>query len=249
MPHDRQCRRRTAVLECDANDRTEPILIYTSRGSVFGIREASCRTLPIRVCQKFCGAPGDRRGVIGAGPLRRRSSEPHRPRVMRSVPRGVRRYVDRRACRPAIEPRNFLTSGRRRVRHRKCPVGLVWSKNLACTYAPCAGTGRSPARPLARKGWSTSERRGVITDDERAGEVRRYHSNCEAAEQIRAIGCGVGGAKGNLREPHTHRTRSRGGVSLGLERVRERARQGKKERFTALLHHVTVDLVRTGGVG
>ena len=34
-------------------------------------------------------------------------------------------------------------------------------------------------------------------------------------------------------------------MSPGLERVRERARQGKKERFTALLHHVTVDLLRT----
>jgi RNA-directed DNA polymerase len=54
-----------------------------------------------------------------------------------------------------------------------------------------------------------------------------------------------GGAKGNTPEPHTHRTLSRDSVSPGLERVRERARQGKKERFTALLHHVTVDLLRT----
>src|SRR6202790_1045336 len=53
------------------------------------------------------------------------------------------------------------------------------------------------------------------------------------------------GAKGNTPEPHTHRTPSRTIVSPGLERVRERARQGKKERFTALLHHVTVDLLRT----
>ena len=53
------------------------------------------------------------------------------------------------------------------------------------------------------------------------------------------------GAKGNTPEPHTHRTQSRASVSPGLERVRERARQGKKERFTALLHHVTVDLLRT----
>ena len=30
----------------------------------------------------------------------------------------------------------------------------------------------------------------------------------------------------------------------GLERVRERAKRGKKERFTALLHHVSVDLLR-----
>jgi RNA-directed DNA polymerase len=53
------------------------------------------------------------------------------------------------------------------------------------------------------------------------------------------------GAKGNRHEPHTRRTPSRESVSPGLVRVRERARQGKKERFTALLHHVTVDLLRT----
>jgi group II intron reverse transcriptase/maturase len=33
-------------------------------------------------------------------------------------------------------------------------------------------------------------------------------------------------------------------VSPGLERVRDAARQRKKERFSALLHHVTVDLLR-----
>jgi group II intron reverse transcriptase/maturase len=33
-------------------------------------------------------------------------------------------------------------------------------------------------------------------------------------------------------------------VSQGLERVRNAARQRKKEKFTALLHHVTVDLLR-----
>jgi group II intron reverse transcriptase/maturase len=33
-------------------------------------------------------------------------------------------------------------------------------------------------------------------------------------------------------------------VSPGLDRVRHAARQRKKERFTALLHHVTVDLLR-----
>ena len=33
-------------------------------------------------------------------------------------------------------------------------------------------------------------------------------------------------------------------MSPGLERVRERAKAKKKERFTALLHHVTVDLLK-----
>jgi RNA-directed DNA polymerase len=33
-------------------------------------------------------------------------------------------------------------------------------------------------------------------------------------------------------------------VPQGLERVREAAKQRKKERFTALLHHVTIDLLK-----
>jgi RNA-directed DNA polymerase len=40
------------------------------------------------------------------------------------------------------------------------------------------------------------------------------------------------------------RTQSRGRVSQGLGRVRNAASQRKKERFTALLHHVTIDLMR-----
>src|SRR5450631_2422326 len=52
------------------------------------------------------------------------------------------------------------------------------------------------------------------------------------------------GTEGNTDQPHTRRTQSRGSVSQGLERVRDAARQRKKEKFTALLHHVTVDLLR-----
>ena len=53
-----------------------------------------------------------------------------------------------------------------------------------------------------------------------------------------------GGTKGNTDERCTRRTQSRGSVLQGLARVRERARANKKERFTALLHHVDVDLLR-----
>jgi len=52
------------------------------------------------------------------------------------------------------------------------------------------------------------------------------------------------GTKGNTGQPRTRRTQSRCSVSPGLDRVREAARQRKKERFTALLHHVTIDLLR-----
>ena len=52
------------------------------------------------------------------------------------------------------------------------------------------------------------------------------------------------GAEGNTGKNGMHRTPSRASMFPGLERVRERARQEKKERFTALLHHVNVDLLR-----
>src|SRR5438477_7643788 len=51
-------------------------------------------------------------------------------------------------------------------------------------------------------------------------------------------------AEGNTSEPRTRRTPSRGSVPQGLERVREVAKERKKERFTALLHHVNVNLFR-----
>ncbi len=52
------------------------------------------------------------------------------------------------------------------------------------------------------------------------------------------------GTEGNAAQPHTQRTQRRASVSPGLDRVRDAARQRKKEKFTALLHHVTVDLLR-----
>lgn len=51
-------------------------------------------------------------------------------------------------------------------------------------------------------------------------------------------------AEGNTSETHTRRTQSRVSVSPGLDRVRERAKAKKKERFTALLHLIDVDRLR-----
>ena len=50
--------------------------------------------------------------------------------------------------------------------------------------------------------------------------------------------------KGNADPPRTRRTQSRVSVSQGLERVRQAARQRKRQAFTALLHHVDVDALR-----
>jgi hypothetical protein len=48
----------------------------------------------------------------------------------------------------------------------------------------------------------------------------------------------------NNRESNTCLTQSGERVSQGLHGVRERARSNKQERFTALLHHVTIELLR-----
>ena len=50
-------------------------------------------------------------------------------------------------------------------------------------------------------------------------------------------------AKGNVQRTAATRTQSRSVASNGLLRVREAARGDKRMRFTALLHHVTVDLL------
>jgi RNA-directed DNA polymerase len=52
------------------------------------------------------------------------------------------------------------------------------------------------------------------------------------------------GAEGNAGRQSTHRAQDRESVTQALERVRQAARLGKKERFTTLLHHVNVDCLR-----
>jgi RNA-directed DNA polymerase len=52
------------------------------------------------------------------------------------------------------------------------------------------------------------------------------------------------GAEGNAGRQSTRRAQDRGSVSQALDRVRQAARRGKKERFTALLHHLSPDLLR-----
>src|SRR6266478_4526375 len=52
------------------------------------------------------------------------------------------------------------------------------------------------------------------------------------------------GTEGNAIQQSTHRTQMRTRVSQALERVRQAAKVRKKERFTALLHHVNPDLLQ-----
>jgi RNA-directed DNA polymerase len=50
-------------------------------------------------------------------------------------------------------------------------------------------------------------------------------------------------AEGNAGQSNTGRMQSRGTVTQGLERIRQAAKERKKERFTSLLHHISTDLL------
>src|SRR3954453_21963552 len=58
------------------------------------------------------------------------------------------------------------------------------------------------------------------------------------------VGEGRAWAKENIAQSNTSPTQSGARVSQGLRGVRQAAQVTKQERFTALLHHVTVDLLR-----
>jgi RNA-directed DNA polymerase len=53
------------------------------------------------------------------------------------------------------------------------------------------------------------------------------------------------GTERNASQHDTYRTQSRASVPHGLERIRQTAREKKEEKFTALLHHVSTELLET----
>ena len=74
----------------------------------------------------------------------------------------------------------------------------------------------------------------------KVGPTRSARRDGEAAESVE----GRRPAKGNALLAAASRTQRRGDASIGLQRVREGARRDRRARFTCLLHHVTVALLR-----
>ena len=54
------------------------------------------------------------------------------------------------------------------------------------------------------------------------------------------------GAEGNAVQQSTRRAQDRESVSQALDRIRRVARQRKKEKFTALLHHISAEHLEAG---
>src|SRR5271167_3029095 len=82
-----------------------------------------------------------------------------------------------------------------------------------------------------------------VPEESDSGAVPMNHSNKDEkllaeSEEGRPL------IKENIHQPNTRSTQSEARVSQGLAGVRKAARENKEMRFTSLLHHVSVELLR-----
>jgi hypothetical protein len=82
-----------------------------------------------------------------------------------------------------------------------------------------------------------------VTEESDSGVLPMNHSN-KVEESMAESEEGRPLIKENIHQPSTRPTQSGACVSQGLAGVRKAAREHKEMKFTALLHHVTVDLLR-----
>ena len=99
-----------------------------------------------------------------------------------------------------------------------------------------------PDRRSAGEGQS-HKARAYVCEESHSGILPMNHSNKDGTSPAES-GEGRPLIKENARQPNTYPTQSGKGVSQGLAGVRKAARENKEMKFTALLHHLTVDLLR-----
>jgi len=105
-----------------------------------------------------------------------------------------------------------------------------------------------PASAAEQRGRPVGEGQGHKThryasQESDSGVVPMKGSNKEGQPTAESLE-GRPGTKENVREPHMRPTQGDQRVSQGLEGVRRAARERREERFTALLHHLTINLLR-----
>ena len=82
-----------------------------------------------------------------------------------------------------------------------------------------------------------------VPEESQGGIVPMNYSNKDKISSAES-GEGRPPIKENASQPNTYPTQSGKGVSQGLAGVRKAARDNKEMKFTALLHHLTVDLLQ-----
>src|SRR5215472_1622850 len=85
--------------------------------------------------------------------------------------------------------------------------------------------------------------RAHVSEESHSGVVPMNHSNKDTRTSAES-GEGRPLIKENAGQPSTHPTQSGDRVSQGLAGVRKAAREHKEMKFTALLHHLNIDLLR-----
>jgi RNA-directed DNA polymerase len=108
-------------------------------------------------------------------------------------------------------------------------------------------------REISSAPWSDDQGRSAKAMNRTAGTHALEKSDCAvvpvkqpnkggqpSAEAVE----GRAQTKENIVESHMHPTQSGKRMSQGLDGVRKAARERKQERFTALLHHVSIELLR-----
>src|SRR6478752_3443975 len=109
-------------------------------------------------------------------------------------------------------------------------------------------TSETPAvKPGSRSAGEGDSRtaHAYVSEESHNGIVPMNYSNNDKRSSAES-GEGRPLIKENAGQPSTHSTQSGERVSQGLAGVRKAARENKEMRFTALLHHLTIDLLREG---
>jgi len=107
-------------------------------------------------------------------------------------------------------------------------------------------TSKTPAVPTdSRSAGEGSGRtaRTYVCEESHSGVLPMNHSNKDTRLSAES-GEGRPLIKENAGQSNTYPTQSGDRVSQGLAGVRKAAREHKEMKFTALLHHLTVDLLR-----
>lgn len=115
------------------------------------------------------------------------------------------------------------------------------NRETQATPSPDGGGGRSgKAKGRTPDVHVAGESDGPIVPAKRANKADRPGMGRPAAESVEKRGS----TKENANETTACRTQGRNSASSGLGRVREVARQDRNVRFTALLHHLTPELLK-----
>jgi len=104
-----------------------------------------------------------------------------------------------------------------------------------------ASAAQSGGRPVGKGDSHETHRHAGQESD--SGVVPMKGSNKEGQPTAESLE-GRPETKENVQQPHMRPTQGEQRVSQGLEGVRRAAKERKQEKFTALLHHLTINLLR-----